>query len=192
VLKEPEQISLFVLFLYISGHPEHPLISKSQANFTGSIDAMGAFLSWRENWLMGENGLDTQHLLLADALNDIYQVLIRYEDKPNEAKGELCPCLVSSLELMRQHIEYEEKLMSEYGYPYLPLHRHEHQMLHAEVVELIRGIEKDTRTFTLQELESIKHSYISHVVHSDKDFAEYMVNHSQKQSIEEILLTRAS
>jgi hemerythrin len=153
---------------------------------------MRSFLIWRENWLLGESGLDKQHIMLADALNDMYEVVIRYEDRPNEAKGELCPCLVSSLELMRQHIEYEEKLMSEYGYPYLPQHRYEHQLLNAEVIELIRGIENETRTLTLQELESIKHSYISHVIYSDKDFAEYMVNHSQTQSVEEVRLTMAS
>jgi|SRR5579859_3803679 len=83
-----------------------------------------AALMWTHSCSAGVQVMDDQHGILLDALNELRVALIHGEDSRS-----IRPMLKRVDELMRLHIESEEKLLSLNGFPELATHRAENQRL---------------------------------------------------------------
>jgi len=83
-----------------------------------------ASLMWNHSCTVGVQAMDDQHGILLDALNELRVALL---------KGTECSTVRAMLgrvnELMRMHVESEERLLTMYGYPGLAAHKAEHQRL---------------------------------------------------------------
>ena len=81
-------------------------------------------LMWNYASTVGVQALDDQHGILMDALNELRVALL---------KGNDCRTVREMLsrvnELMRMHVESEERLLALHGFPGLEAHRAEHQRL---------------------------------------------------------------
>ncbi|MCU7810317.1 MAG: hemerythrin family protein [Candidatus Thiodiazotropha sp. (ex Notomyrtea botanica)] len=133
---------------------------------------MKPFLRWRDDWLLGLDALDAQHLALAKILNDIHGALDEGEAEPS-FNSVAYQGLLALAEMTREHFGDEERIMRAQGYPGLGEHHTEHALLLAELQDLIRHIEEGKRHFTLDTLIALKHWQIDHVLNSDREFAEY-------------------
>jgi hemerythrin len=141
----------------------------------GEIATMKPFLIWRDDWLLGFDNLDDQHLELVDALNKLYQYIAEKEEKRLIPDIDIVCAQLSTLGYKaRKHFQYEESLMQEYGYPQLADHHREHIMLLAELKVCIREIESGSKPFTLKTLTALKHWQIDHLLDSDRLLADYL------------------
>jgi hemerythrin-like metal-binding protein len=79
---------------------------------------------WNSSCTVGVQAMDDQHGILMDALNELRVALL---------KGTDCRAIREMLtqvnELMRLHVESEERLLALHGFPGLAAHRAEHQKL---------------------------------------------------------------
>jgi hemerythrin len=133
---------------------------------------MRPFFIWRDNWLLGFQALDEQHLELVDKLNELHRFVI--EEKPRAGMDQLCLRLTGLLEMTRRHFRDEEVLMEQYGYPYQSEHHREHAMLLAEMQQYVREIEAGSKPFTLDSLTALKYWQIDHVIYSDRKFVAFI------------------
>ena len=111
---------------------------------------MKPFLFWREDWLLGLQNLDEQHLELADAFNDLHQSII-HDIEGNECSniGQVSRQLSDLADQARRHFQSEEALMQAHDYPGLAEHNREHVLLMAELKAYIREIEASSRPFSV-------------------------------------------
>ncbi len=134
---------------------------------------MNHFLEWLNDWYLGIQEIDQQHLALAELLNRVAGRL--QETEESRASGEvILPLVRRLLEETRQHFKDEESIMREHDYPELVDHHREHVMLLAELQEFIRDIEEGRRQFDLDSLTALKHWLINHVIDGDMAFARYL------------------
>jgi hemerythrin-like metal-binding protein len=137
---------------------------------------MRPFLIWRDDWLLGFNSLDEQHLELVDALNNLHRIIVQNKEEGICAGMDaICQQLSVLRELTHRHFQTEEALMQKYGFPGLAEHHREHVMLLAELQEHIREIEAGRKPLTLGTLTALKHWQIDHLIYSDRIFADYLM-----------------
>jgi hemerythrin len=132
------------------------------------------FLLWRDDWHLGHDFLDEQHMEMACILNQLHHFVVHEESKNHVGKDEICRQLTSLVTIARRHFKTEEALMRSRGYPRLAEHLREHAFLLAELQEWTREIETGSKSFTLETLTALKHWQIDHVIYSDRLFADYL------------------
>lgn len=134
---------------------------------------MNNFLEWLDDWYLGIEEIDRQHLQLAYLFN---QVATALEASSNSqlSHAVVLPLVYRLQEETRQHFKDEEEIMREHDYPWLTEHHREHVMLLAELQEFIREIEEGTRQFDYASLTALKHWLINHVIESDLAFARHL------------------
>ncbi len=135
---------------------------------------MRPFLVWRDDWMLGFEELDEQHLELADTLNALHRFIAREDARAFTGMDRLCGQLSDMLEMTRCHFQDEEALMQARGFPGLTAHHREHALLLAELQECIREIESGAKPFTLSTLSALKYWQIDHVLNSDMEFADFL------------------
>ncbi|MES9992001.1 MAG: bacteriohemerythrin [Candidatus Thiodiazotropha sp.] len=138
---------------------------------------MKRFLLWRDDWRLGIEGIDNQHLRLVELVNQIADALHAYESGTAEQSTAMRLVLQLQIET-RLHFRSEEAFMRECDYPEYVSHHREHAMLQAELKELLREIEEGKRKFDIDTLTSLKHWLINHVIDSDLEIARYL--HKEK------------
>jgi hemerythrin-like metal-binding protein len=137
---------------------------------------MRPFLIWRDDWLLGFESLDEQHLELVDALNHLHQFVVREKEEGIcVGMDTICQQLSVLRGLTQGHFQTEEALMQKYGFPGLAEHHGEHVTLLAELQVHIREIEAGSKPFTLGTLTAFKHWQIDHLLYSDRKFADYLM-----------------
>jgi len=141
---------------------------------------MRPFLIWREEWLLGIELMDAQHLQLARTLNELHRLLACDGKRQLAGMGHLSQRLSELLEVTKSHFQDEEGLMQGHGYPRLSEHHREHALLLAEMQEFIREIESGNRPFSVETLTALKHWQIDHVLNNDRDFALYLGRRSKQ------------
>jgi hemerythrin len=134
---------------------------------------MKRFLSWRDDWYLGIDKIDQQHLNLAALVNSIADS-IEGDKSGSGIDGLSMRLLIQLQEETRQHFRYEEAYMRDHDYPAQTSHHREHALLQAELRDLLREIEEDKREFDIKTLTSLKHWLINHVIDSDLDIARYL------------------
>lgn len=135
---------------------------------------MRPFLIWRDDWLLGIEMMDEQHLQLTESLNDLHNFLVKDNNRPRAGIGQLCQRLFQMMEMTRRHFQDEEMLMQVLSYPGWGDHHREHILLLAELQECVREIEAGRRPFTVETLKALKYWLIDHVLNSDREFADYL------------------
>lgn len=134
---------------------------------------MKRFLEWLDDWFLGVEEIDRQHLDLAALLNRVADSLAD-TGMLSGAGEETMPLVLALQEETRRHFNDEEAVMRDHDYPDLTEHHREHIMLLAELQAFIREIEEGRRQFDLDTLTSLKHWLINHVIDSDLAFARYL------------------
>lgn len=134
---------------------------------------VNCFLEWLDEWYLGIDEIDHQHLQLVSLLNQMADRLSPM-DKSHVSRTLTMTLMHQLLDETRQHFRDEESIMREHDYPALIGHHRDHAMLLAELQDFIREIEEGGRKFDFDSLTALKHWLIDHVIDSDLTFARYL------------------
>ncbi len=146
---------------------------------------MEDFISWRDDWRLGIELLDQQHRVLADCLNRLVRQCActadAGEQDQEEARQRLGELLDELYCKARQHFSNEETMMLEQGYPGYASHLQEHVMLLAELKStFITRFEQGCCHVDPSVFKALKSWFIVHVIRSDREFANFIRNHSTR------------
>jgi len=136
------------------------------------------FLIWKEDWNTGITAIDEMHRLIVDKLNHVIAICNKHAEQ-GKLNEYLKPALADLMEVTRSHFIAEEETMRLSNYPAYASHKKEHQILMAEMTQLIREFNKTGMKPDNSIQHDLKHWFIAHTVISDRAFAKHY--HMQKQ-----------
>lgn len=148
---------------------------------------MAAFITWSDERRLGIDTLDNQHRLLADCINRLVDECRQAENDSPENKlkhEEVLARLIDELyATTKNHFNHEEALMRKENYPSYATHAREHLMLLAELKATVgNGLKVDCASLNQDILNSLKSWLIAHVSHSDRDFADFLLEKHRAQT----------
>ena len=116
-----------------------------------------ASLTWNHSCTIGVQAIDDQHGILMDALNELRMALL---------KGTECRTVRMMLnratELMRMHVESEERLLALHGFPGLAAHRAEHQRLLGRLAQFDIRFEQRQSAAVYELVEYLRKWFTTH------------------------------
>jgi len=144
---------------------------------------MKKFFEWQNEWSLGIEIIDRQHRQLAEMLNKIVELSFNNggQSGSEQRSNQLHDQLNIFYEKVREHFNDEEDLMLKANYPGHTEHAHDHLMLRVELKHYIRHIEEELDHIDIGTLNSLKTWFVSHIISSDKEFADFLQVHSQDE-----------
>ncbi len=144
---------------------------------------MKEFFEWQNEWSLGVEIIDRQHRQLAVMLNKIVALYLNNggQTDSEQRSNQLLEQLKIFYEKVREHFNNEEDLMLKTNYPGHTEHARDHLMLLAELTHYIRHIEEGLNNINIGTLGTLKTWFISHIISSDKKFADFLQVHSQDE-----------
>jgi hemerythrin-like metal-binding protein len=116
-----------------------------------------ASLTWNQSCSVGVQAMDDQHGILMDALNELRLELLH---------GGECRTVRSMLkrvtELMRLHVESEERLLALHGFPGLAAHRAEQQRLLGRLAQFDVRFEQRQTSAVYELVEYLRKWFTTH------------------------------
>jgi hemerythrin-like metal-binding protein len=129
----------------------------------GQLDSLSESshdVAWKDDFNVHIQSVDDEHQQLLANVNKVVQ-LVREED------GEGLPVVLDFLrDYTAEHFRNEERLMQEYGYPYLSVQQHEH----SRFIEYFN--------FVREEIESGKHDKLYLLFKIDIFLMDWLINHT--------------
>jgi len=144
---------------------------------------MKKFLEWQHDWSLGIEIIDRQHRQLAVMFNKIAELYLNNggQTDSEQRSNQLHEQLNIFFDKVCEHFNDEEDLMLKANYPGHTEHAREHLMLRAELKQYTRHIEEGLDHINIGTLNSLKDWFISHIISSDKEFADFLQVHSQDE-----------
>ncbi|MGD9787620.1 MAG: bacteriohemerythrin [Sulfuricellaceae bacterium] len=132
-----------------------------------------SLLEWNDELNVGYGPMDHQHQQLVATVNALYDAML-------EGRG---MSLVDStfndiVDHAVAHFQHEEKLMQESGYPDYAAHKHQHDQLMEEIVELRRSFEAGESIFSTRVLQFLADWLTVHIKTDDKALGGYLAARS--------------
>jgi len=133
------------------------------------------FLVWKDDWNTGIATIDEMHRLIVDKLNQVIALCAQPDILSESSKFNkyLKPALSELMDVTRHHFISEEETMRESNYPAYASHKKEHQILLAEMTQLIREINNNGTKPENIIHRDLKHWFIAHTIISDRAFAKH-------------------
>jgi hemerythrin len=116
-----------------------------------------ASLIWNHACTVGVQSIDDQHGVLLDALNELRLALLHGEDSRT-----VRAMLKRATELMRLHVESEDKLLALHGFPGLAAHRAEHQRLLGRLAQYDLRFEQRQSAAAYELVEYLRKWFTTH------------------------------
>ena len=116
-----------------------------------------ASLIWNHACTVGVQSIDDQHGVLLDALNELRLALLHGEDSKS-----VRAMLKRATELMRLHVESEERLLALHGFPGLAAHRAEHQRLLGRLAQFDVRFEQRQSAAVYELVEYLRKWFTTH------------------------------
>lgn len=144
---------------------------------------MKKFLEWQHDWSLGIEIIDRQHRQLAVMFNKIAELYLNNggQTDSEQRSNQLHEQLNIFFDKVCEHFNDEEDLILKANYPGHTEHAREHLMLRVELKQYIRHIEEGLDHINIGTLNSLKDWFISHIISSDKEFADFLQVHSQDE-----------
>jgi hemerythrin-like metal-binding protein len=116
-----------------------------------------ASLMWNNSCTVGVQAMDDQHGILLDALNELRSALL------HGAENRTVRTMLNRVtELMRLHVESEERLLALYEFPGLAAHRAEHQRLLGRLAQFDVRFEQRQAGSVYELVEYLRKWFTSH------------------------------
>lgn len=128
-----------------------------------------ALFRWSDAFRVGVEEIDRQHRKLIDLVNELHREMS--QRRGSEALGRIVQGLVNYIET---HFAYEEKLMTEHGYPEAQAHRAAHQKLAEQVREFQRRLEAGDTNMLTALLTFLSEWLTKHIQGADRAFAPFL------------------
>lgn len=139
---------------------------------------MNTLLEWTDDLSVGIEEIDEQHRELVRLLNQLHTAI--WEKHGTDACIEILDKLV---EYTRVHFAVEESLMRILGYPDYAPHRHEHENLISQVVELQRKLKSGEANVSFELMHFLKNWLTHHIMGTDKAYAPYFLSKGVEKTL---------
>lgn len=129
---------------------------------------MDALFTWSDSLSVGVPEIDDQHKVLVELLNELHFAISGHRGSTE------CRSILDRLvEYTRVHFAVEESLMRILEYPDFDNHKHEHEALLGQVVELIQKLDSGQAKITFELLHFLKAWLTKHILGSDKQYGDF-------------------
>ena len=129
-----------------------------------------ALLNWSDEFSVGIEIIDKQHMILVRAINLLAMAVER--NGSNELLSEIFKTLV---DYTNTHFAYEEELFEFYGYPQTDKHKAEHKALLQKVLDFKGQWEAGRADIGPDVLRFLVDWLRHHILGSDKKYSGYLV-----------------
>jgi hemerythrin len=124
---------------------------------------------WSEKYQVGIAFADVQHKQLVDIINRLHQALVGGKGRMVVGKS-----LDELIRYTRAHFAAEEKVLQSCGYPDLPAHHAEHELLAYTVLELYQKLMSNETGMTAQAVAFLKDWLTEEILDADLKFAPFL------------------
>lgn len=126
---------------------------------------------WSDELSVGIQEIDEQHKVLLGLLNELHLAVF------SQRGSVVCRGILDRLaEYTRVHFAVEESLMRILGYPDHEQHRHEHEMLTNQVVDLQHKLDTGQAAISFELLHFLKLWLTKHINESDKRYGGHFLS----------------
>ena len=134
-----------------------------------------AILTWNAELSVHIKSIDAQHQKLIDLINSLQKQISIGMGKDNVA-----PVLAELLGYIVSHFKYEEKLMSDKGYPEYSAHKKEHAGITAQVRGLSHTLGSGKPISSPEMSAVIKNCLTQHIMSADKSYSSFLIEKGVK------------
>jgi hemerythrin len=131
-----------------------------------------ASLMWNHSCTIGVQAMDDQHGILLDALNELRAALLQGSD---------CQTVRTMLsrvaDLMRLHLESEEQLLTQHGFPGLASHRAEQQRLLGRLEQFDIRFEQRQSASVYELVEFLRKWFTTHTGSAGRSYGPWLHDH---------------
>lgn len=128
-------------------------------------------IKWRESYETGVGPMDTQHKKLIDLINILYRAIRNKES--SDSISEVLEEMNSYAEI---HLQEEESLLKEAGFPELAAHIASHQTYRERVKTLIAESRTGNEEVLKQTYKFLREWWMGHIVVDDKEYGEFFAS----------------
>jgi len=127
------------------------------------------FLSWRENYRVGIQLIDTEHEYLFKLINEFHD---KYTS--GDTHRQLLLVLNRLVAYAEEHFRHEEALMREVAYPRVARQQEMHENLYASIFTLNEKLSQDGAKADAETLRFLKSWIVEHILNEDVDIGEFL------------------
>lgn len=127
-----------------------------------------ATLVWNQACTVGVQAMDDQHGILLDALNELRMALLQGREC-REIRG----MLARTVELMRMHLESEERLLTMHGFPGVTEHRAEKQRLLGRLEQFNIRFEQRQTPAVYELVEYLRKWFTTHTAKDKRSYGQF-------------------
>lgn len=135
-----------------------------------------AFLSWRDQYRVGVEHIDREHLFLFGLINGFHD-----RHRSGADTRELQSILNDLVQYSEEHFRHEEETMLENDYPALSAHCGLHEELYLAIFRLGEELAADSSSITMDTHRFLRNWLVSHILTHDLQFADYLAKRSAEQ-----------
>lgn len=128
-----------------------------------------AFLTWGEQYSVGEATIDLQHKRIFELVNELHEALCA-----GQSGAAIAGRLEGLASCARHHFSYEQRIMASCGYPELSRHRAEHAALARQMDRLCDQLRAGKTTMALEVVNFLQNWLTTHILSADKQYAPYL------------------
>ena len=126
-------------------------------------------IKWRESYETGIPSMDQQHRVLIDLINQLYTMM-----REKSSEDELGSILQRCLDYGEEHLQTEEALLEQHGYPEMEQHIAHHQKFFKTIEDLKQQYGEQEGEVTPEIYKFLRTWWIDHIVAEDKKYGPYL------------------
>lgn len=131
-----------------------------------------ALMTWNNNFSVGVNSIDAQHMTLFKIVNELHDAMIKGEAQ--KVTGELLKKLVV---YTQSHFSFEEGMMASAKYPALAEHHVHHEDLVRQVSDFMERFGRGDSSINVELLQFLSGWLTRHIKQEDKGYGPWLNQH---------------
>lgn len=128
-----------------------------------------ASLTWNQSCSIGVQAMDDQHGILLDSLNELRHELLHGAERQTVRS-----MLTRITELMKLHVESEERLLALHGFPGIAAHRSEQQRLLGRLAQFDARFEQRQAAAVYELVEYLRKWFTTHTGIAGKKYGPWL------------------
>lgn len=128
-----------------------------------------ALLSWSNQYLIGNDLIDTEHEELFRLINNFHSLWMEKQNRQDIAR-----VLNQLIAYAQMHFQHEEVIMEEAGYPKLAEHQKIHEDMIEKIFELHTSYAEGNLRLEIETMKFVKSWLLEHILVNDYMFRDYL------------------
>ena len=128
-----------------------------------------ALLSWSNQYLIGNDLIDTEHEELFRLINDFHSLWVEEQNRQDIAR-----VLNQLIAYAQMHFQHEEVIMEDAGYQMLAEHQKIHESMIKKIFELHASYEDGHLRLEIETMKFVKSWLLDHILEHDYRFRNYL------------------